>query len=132
MIVQKGNEILLGKRNTEPKYRFFGGFVSPKDESLESAAIRELTEEAGSFEKGAPQYLGSIRVDDWRYKHEEDKILTAVFLVPYVFGRPEPGDDIDEVRWFHINDIGQNLQPEHLDLWLKIKQKVLGSSLDTR
>jgi bifunctional NMN adenylyltransferase/nudix hydrolase len=97
-------EILLAKKPNESKYRFIGGFADPKDESFESAAKRELTEEAGTIETGPMEYIASMLVDDWRYRSEEDKIKTMLFKCQYAFGSPRPNDDIEEVRWFKIED----------------------------
>lgn len=118
------DHVLLGKKAGEDKYRFFGGFVDPTDESLEAACVREVAEEAGSFgHAGADslRYLGSFRVDDWRYRSEVDKIMTVVFQMEFLWGRPEPGDDISEVAWFPHNLVAVNLEPEHLKIWQQIE-----------
>lgn len=113
--------VLLGKKAGETEYRFFGGFVDPTDETLELAALRELREEAGvDLNTNSPVYLGSFRVDDWRYRSERDKIMTAVYQVNFMWGRPDPGDDIEEVRWFPYNEVSQNLLTEHRKIWEKI------------
>ena len=119
-------EILLGKRHNEDNYRFFGGFVDPsRDRSLEACASRELGEEAGiSINHGGMEYLGSSIVDDWRYRQEVDKICTAVFLTKYLWGPLEPGDDVDEVRWFHISAVSKTLIPEHSALWALFSEDI--------
>jgi len=94
------NKFLLGKKETG-NWRFIGGFVDPKDASLEDASYRERVEETGkNLECAKPEYLFSFRVDDPRYRKTEHKILTAVFLHEYIYGFPEAGDDIKEVEWF--------------------------------
>ena len=102
-------EILLGRKPTEDKFRLIGGFVDPKDVSLEMAAVRELKEEAGiNLECSYPKYLFSNRQDDPRYRNSEHKILTAVFEFQYLFGYAKAGDDIAEVKWFDQIDIKEN------------------------
>lgn len=96
------NKILLGRKKEESKWRFFGGFVDVEDNSLEDAARRELLEESGSYEKGELKYLGSIRVNDWRYKNSNDKIMTAFYTCGFVYGNPKAGDDIVELKWFDL------------------------------
>jgi len=112
----QGNiKILLGKRDTEPKYRFCGGFVSP-GETYEQTVIRESYEETG-LEVQSPVYLKSFVIDDWRYRNEVDKITTSLFIIKYVFGKPTPGDDIDELRFFILDKvILDNLVDEHKPL----------------
>lgn len=94
-------QVLLGKRNNEPKYRIPGGFVSPR-ETLETAARREFREEVGC-EITEPQYIKSFVVEDWRYRSEVDAITTSLFMAEIMFGKPTPGDDLDELRWFDLN-----------------------------
>lgn len=119
------NNILLGRKKTDAAglYRFMGGFVQPEDESLDAAVRREAMEETGNIEFAAPRYLHSIRVEDWRYKKERDKILTAVFALEYLWGSPIPSDDIDQLKWFQMDAITPEiLVPEHRELWERSKK----------
>lgn len=101
--------------------RFLGGFVLPSDASLEDAARREAAEESGAVEVGEPVYLGSIRVDDWRYRVGPDRIVTALFAVPYVFGHAHGARDVDETVWAAEAEVASGalaarLVPEHRPL----------------
>lgn len=98
---ETGSEILLGRKPHEDKYRLVGGFVNP-GESYEAAARRETKEES-NLEITDPEYVCSMAIDDWRYRRERNKITTALFRCKKMCGRPEPGDDIEEVRWFKFN-----------------------------
>jgi len=93
---------LLAKKPGEKGYRLIGGFVSPSDTSLETAARREVLEET-HIEISALDYIGSYLVDDWRYCNEIDKVMTTVFLAHYMFGAIQPDDDIEELKWFHLS-----------------------------
>jgi len=105
------NCILFGKKKSEVGYCMVGGFVDPKkDKTLEEAARRELIEETGiNMETSFPKYLGSFRVDDQRYRASRHKIMTAVFVVEYIFGAPKAGDDLDEVKWYRFQDINKRM-----------------------
>ena len=94
-------EVLLARKPAEKGFRFIGGFVDPDDPSLEAAARREVMEEA-HVEISSPRYLGSNRVDDWRYRGEVDKITTTLFVADFVYGAIQPDDDIEELRWFAL------------------------------
>jgi len=72
-------EILLGKKANNLKWRLIGGFVDTTDASYEVAALRELREEAGELEVSPMQYEMSAHIDDWRYRNEADSITTTVF-----------------------------------------------------
>ena len=96
-------KVLLGRKEDEILYRFIGGFAEPSSGSYEEDARREVTEEAG-IEVTDPVYISSFLIDDWRYRQEVDVIKTMFFECTIVFGRPEAGDDIAEVRWFDLND----------------------------
>ena len=99
------SKVLLAKKPNEEKYRFIGGFVDVKDTSLEQAAKREFWEEAGKAEIAITSYVGSFRVDDWRYRSERDKIMTVLFKAKYIYGHLSPSDDISELKFFKIEDL---------------------------
>lgn len=127
----KNIQILLCRKSNEKLWRFIGGFVDPTDKSLEAAARRELMEECGPIEVSNFKYAGSFRIDDWRYRDAEDKILTALFTCQYSYGEPKANDDIAEVKWFYLLqgaapksgdgriDVS-DIEPEHRPLFLKI------------
>lgn len=113
-------QVLFGRKKNETKFRMIGGFVSPTDNSLESAARREFMEETGNgCEISEPKYFLSKRINDFRYRKEVDKILTSVFISEYIYGYVVPSDDISELRWFSFDEIKkegwiiQNIQTEH-------------------
>lgn len=107
-------EVLLARKPGETKYRFIGGFVDPKDDSYEAAAKRELREEAGSIEVGDMVYVTSAKIDDWRYRNEENKIVSTLFMTNFVFGAPSPDDDICELRWVALSEGEKVVIEEHL------------------
>ncbi|NBP70708.1 MAG: NUDIX domain-containing protein [Cytophagia bacterium] len=98
-------EILLGKKLIDNKWRLLGGFSDPTDESYEAAAKRELTEECGEIETTPMVYEKSFKVNDWRYKSEEDKIITCLFSTEYISGSAVGSDDIAEVQWFKLSEV---------------------------
>lgn len=98
-------EILLGKKEADQKWRLLGGFTDPTDDSYEVAALRELREECGNIDVSAMLYEGSFRVDDWRYRNEEDKIITTLFSATYLSGEAQGSDDIAEVKWFSLEQL---------------------------
>jgi bifunctional NMN adenylyltransferase/nudix hydrolase len=96
--------VLMGRKKGEPGLRFIGGFADPNSDSFEADAKREVIEETG-LEVGNLQYIGSFKIDDWRYRNEMDKIKTLFFTADYVFGRPEGADDIESVQWVPYDQI---------------------------
>jgi bifunctional NMN adenylyltransferase/nudix hydrolase len=120
-------ELLLARKKTDPegKWRFVGGFVGVADESLERAVLREASEETGEMELADPKYLGSIRVDDWRYKGQSDKIMTAVFKLTYCYGAPHADSDISELKWFNIKKLKKDVfVHEHKPIFEMVKSKL--------
>jgi bifunctional NMN adenylyltransferase/nudix hydrolase len=111
-VVNDKQEVLLARKPDEKKWRFIGGFSDPRTSSLEEDAKREVQEEAG-IEVEIISYLGSTLIDDWRYRGEQDKIKTALFLAKYIFGKPEGADDIAEVKWVPI---GTGLAKDNIEL----------------
>jgi bifunctional NMN adenylyltransferase/nudix hydrolase len=100
-VVNDKKEVLIARKPDEKKWRFIGGFSDPRSISLEADAKREVSEESG-VEVDLITYLGSTLIDDWRYRGEQDKIKTALFVAKYIYGKPEGADDIAEVKWVPI------------------------------
>jgi bifunctional NMN adenylyltransferase/nudix hydrolase len=126
-------EILLARKPNETDYRFVGGFVQP-GHNLEQTVRKETMEET-HLEVDGIKYLGSAFIDDWRYKSEQDKIVTTFFEATIVFGRPTPDDDIEEVRFFKIVDgkvnmEGEGLTKNHQQLMDMFEEKELKEILD--
>jgi bifunctional NMN adenylyltransferase/nudix hydrolase len=108
---------LLGRKPHQQKFRFIGGFADPEDSCYEDSAKREASEETG-LELGEVKYIGSARINDWRYRSEHDKIMTLFFKATYTYGKPEAKDDIAELRWFSKNEIqAEQLVDEHQHLF---------------
>ncbi len=112
--------LLLAKKIGGDGFHFIGGFVDVEDSSLEMAARRETSEETSSLGVGEFKDLGSFRIDDWRYRGTEDKILTSFFAARYIFGAPRANDDVDGLEWVSWDKFFDLLVEEH---------KVLGKRL---
>lgn len=116
-------KMLLGRKPNEVLFRFIGGFSDPKSSSFEADARREVMEEAG-IELSDVSYVGSCLIDDWRYRSEQDKIKTLIFVGKYQSGKPTAGDDIAEISWRHINTLTEkDFVPEHRKIFLILKDK---------
>lgn len=120
-IVRNGS-MLFGRKANQDKFRFIGGFTDPTDNNYEEAAIRETMEETGLLIDN-PVYIGSARINDWRYRSEEDKIITHLFIATAQDGIDKPTDDIVELKWIPLKDLQATmLVDEHhvlLNLLLK-------------
>ncbi|MEZ4942102.1 MAG: NUDIX domain-containing protein [Saprospiraceae bacterium] len=111
-------ELLLARKENETKLRLPGGFTDPSDESYEMAALRELFEECGEIEVDQLSYLGSCRIDDWRYRGSLDSIITHLYACRLVDGEPNPNDDIAELRWMDVSKLrSHHFVPEHQPLF---------------
>jgi bifunctional NMN adenylyltransferase/nudix hydrolase len=110
--------VLLGEKETDQgKRRFIGGFVDTTlDDSYEHAARREAFEETGGLEVDAYTYLGSIRIDDWRYRGSKDCVMSSFFKAQYIFGQPRASDDIDALHWTPFEEVMERLAESHKPL----------------
>jgi len=97
--------LLLARKPAETLYRFIGGFAEPNSESFELDAKREVLEEAGDIEIDNLEYVCSMKIDDYRYRNEKDKIKTIFYKCDYIFGTPKASDDVCEIKWFDLNDV---------------------------
>lgn len=121
---EDNTRILLGRKLEEEQYRFIGGFSMPDSDSFEIDAKREVSEEAG-IEISWPEYIGSFKINDWRYSREIDKIKTNFYYSKYLFGSPRAGDDIAEIRWFDIDKIKESdIVEGHWQLFLALLAKL--------
>jgi bifunctional NMN adenylyltransferase/nudix hydrolase len=122
--IKHGSEFLLGRKHGQNKFRFIGGFSDPEDSCFEEAATREAKEETG-LDVEVIRYLGSSRIDDWRYRSERDKIMTLFFLAEASERGGVATDDIEEVRWFQPRELTEeSMVPEHIPLLQLLKQSL--------
>lgn len=119
------NNLLLARKENDPdgKWRFIGGFVDINlDSSKEVAVQREAAEETSLRGLGEPTYLGSAKIDDWRYRNEQDGIMTSLYAIYDFVGEPKAADDIAELKWFDIAQLDENIfVPEHRVLFALLK-----------
>lgn len=108
-------KLLLARKPDEDNYRFVGGFADVASPNFEADARREVQEETG-LPISDPQYICSMRVDDWRYRSEQDKITTIFFAAKSLWGTPKPDDDIEEVVWIDLDDDAVRIVNEHKPL----------------
>lgn len=105
---QTGTRIILGRKPFETMWRLAGGFAEPWSETYEVDARREAGEEL-NIEITDPEYVGSFKVNDWRYVGERDQIKTIVFAAKRLFGELRAGDDIEEAEEFDCDLVLENL-----------------------
>lgn len=114
------SRVLLGSKGVAidgKDLRFLGGFIDTTDQSLEDGILREKDEEAGRklLIKNLC-YVGSTRVNDFRYRESRDAIMTALFRAEYSRGRAVPGDDMPILEWVNVSDVPKLLIPIHRPL----------------
>jgi len=123
--------ILLGRKPKEKSFRFIGGHVEVTDDSYESSAIKELSEEAGgglSICEAAKdlKYICSGKIKDWRHSKETSEIFSTLFLATRMSGVAKGDDDIEEVKWVKVIDMldyevySKFIVPEHVDFFGKL------------
>lgn len=114
----KNNRLLFGKKPGETLWRFPGGFADVNSDSYEEDAIRELREETGLIGKSM-EYIGSKKMDDWRYRYQVDKIKTLFYAVTAWEGEPAHDDDLAEVGWLSLDKTTvDDLVPTHRPLFV--------------
>lgn len=123
VIAFNNDKILLGRKPNQEKWQFIGGFVEPTH-TAEHTAQKEFNEEAGLFiyDIDRFKYLTSLFIDDARYKNSCHKITSSIFLID--LGENESrlvvaGDDIEELRWFSLNEVYGVLREQHKEIFVK-------------
>jgi bifunctional NMN adenylyltransferase/nudix hydrolase len=118
---EEEDKVLLAKRPFEDGWRFIGGFSKPTDVSYEHTVRRKVSEDAGvNLSVQHPRYIGSCQIPDWRYKSEEDKILSMLFITKKEFGRIDPSDDVSELKFFNIEGLNHDIMVNEHKILLKM------------
>lgn len=122
------SEILLGRKDIDGKWRLIGGFADPEDDGFATSAKRELREECGSIEISELTFEGSFAIDDWRYRFEQDKIITTLFSADFRSGEPSAQDDVAELNWFSMEALARMVNndetaPEHTQMFRLLLKK---------
>jgi bifunctional NMN adenylyltransferase/nudix hydrolase len=114
---------MLAQKPNEESWRFVGGHVTPKEhKTFEDAAKAEVSEESGLSIDNL-KYIGSRQVADWRYKDEEDKIMTVFFAANSVTMGGRGADDIERVKWFLVSKLEEeDFEIEHKPLFRMLKE----------
>ena len=124
----KKNKVLLGRKPTESKWRFPGGFADKCSPSFEMDALRELKEET-QLNGTNLEYIGSTLIDDPRYRSQDDKIKTLFYAVTAWTGTAKADDDLADVQWFDLDTVTENdIVPTHhvlLTMLMNWKDKLL-------
>lgn len=130
-VSESNKKVVMGKKPGEALWRFPGGFLDAKDQSLEEAAKRELFEETNQSIalEGPLTYISSRQIEDWRYR-KSDRIITAFYMGYVSWGFPQAGDDLAEADWVPLtheqaDQVAPLHRPYFIDLLnhLKIKPK---------
>lgn len=122
-VMYNDDELILVKKPHEVQWRLPGGFSEPESESFEADARREIKEELGGIEIGDIQYLGSFKIDDWRYRGNPSQIKTLLFTAKYSFGMIRATDDVSESTRMPLNKIQEHMVvPEHWKLVQRLKE----------
>lgn len=116
------SKIYLAKKQNQQKWRFVGGFVDPKDESYQQAALREAYEETG-LECKIGEFVTSMKITDPRYQYKEDKVITTMFtMFSWNDDKAKPMDDISELELMYFDALNEDdFVPEHRELFKELQ-----------
>ena len=67
-----------------------------------------LKEAGGNSEIDDIKFIDSFQIKDWRFRGEEDKVMTSFFTCKHIFGTINPSGDIIELKWVTIKSIDDN------------------------
>ena len=120
------NKILLGRKPGNTLWQFPGGFVDVTDKNLIGAVKRELKEECPYISVHQPFYTNSFQIEDFRYAHTKDQIMTHFFEAVSrrrADGKEKmiAGDDLEEIKYFTRAEAKRIIIPQHLPLLKSLK-----------
>ena len=117
-------EILLGRKPNQNVWVIMGGFVDTTDENYLSAAKRELCEEIKGIKTTELKFIGSFKIDDWRYRKTSDKIITNLHICKWIEGEPEGTDDLIEAKFFTFEQAYDVIGNHHKHLLKKVENNL--------
>ncbi len=112
ILILRDDHVLLVRRNCAPFEGFWdipGGFLRPEEHPVEGA-LREVREETGLAATDLA-FLG-FYMDHYEYQDEHYNILN-IYFVGKGEGVPRAGDDADDVAWFPLDALPENIAFEH-------------------
>jgi ADP-ribose pyrophosphatase YjhB (NUDIX family) len=118
-------KIIVGKKKIyRDEYILPGGFVDPlKDKTLRDTCIREAFEET-NLQISDPIYVDSFVTDDYRYRYENDKIMTHLhYSCVRNINSLKAGDDLSGVEVIEL--IPKNIEKIR-PAYRKMVEMVLG------
>lgn len=100
LVLNECNELLLGKRAVDPcrgQWCLPGGFIE-MGETMEQAALRELYEETGLIGR-VLSFIGCLQQESRFY----GSIIIFGYRIEVTGGLLQPGDDMEELRYFGLD-----------------------------
>src|SRR5919202_1047102 len=101
-VVQDGKLLLVRRasRYGRGNWQIPGGFIEP-DETIESAVVREVAEEAGV----QAEVVGVLGIRN-RYDPDTGNSIYVILLLRPISGEPTPdGLEVDQARYFTLDEI---------------------------
>lgn len=91
--------------------------LSSKIKQLESSEF-DLGQKFHSLRavKSLVKYIGSTKIDDYRYKDTDHKVITSFYKIQHVDGDAGEGpfDDIARTKWFYLSELKEDdMHPAH-------------------
>lgn len=112
-IIVRGDKILLIKRGMEPhkgKWATPGGYLD-WNETIFEATIREILEETGLHAKKEDITFVAFNTDPARHPRQA---INFVFIVRIPNGEPVAGDDAQDLAWFSLDNLPEEMAFDHL------------------
>jgi bifunctional NMN adenylyltransferase/nudix hydrolase len=120
---EKGLMLLLGKKPDDTFWRFPGGHAIFSTPTFEADAKKEAFEETG-LDIQDLEYVGSRKVDSWRWRSEPSEGFKTVFFMAYSMTMGGKGsDDLSQAQWFDISKLTvEDFEKEHRPLFEMLQQ----------
>ena len=117
--------LLIGKKQHHGLLSFPGGHAEKSDGNGIMVAEREGLEEVLGVTFGPLTYLGTVGIDDPRYRGTPDGVMTTFYRADYHGhgGAITPGSDADSVTWVSREALSRVLVPWHQPLGTLLNEK---------
>jgi 8-oxo-dGTP diphosphatase len=121
LVLNEQRQLLLGRRKNDPQKGHWclpGGFIE-LGESMEQAALRELKEETG-LEGTIVSFVDCFYQESKFY----GSLIIFGYLIDITAGEMQADDDLEEVRFFALDELPALAFESHQKLVEQLKEKL--------
>jgi len=122
VLVDEDDYVYLFKRDDEWSLSFVTSMVQA-DQATAGEMAMDMTITLAGIEVEVVAYAGLVWLTDWRFRAEDDRVLSTVVVVRKLFGVISPGKDVGSVERVHLDAVDETALDDTSRYVLKLIKK---------